>query len=386
LIRASAGTGKTYQLSGQFIDRLRTSPPERVLATTFTRPAAAEILERVLLRLAQAALDSAKRTELALQLQEVYPEPLDEAECLALLADLTRNLHRVRIGTLDSFFIQMAQCFSLDLGLPPGWRIMDAVEESQVTTRAIERLLHTEDHGDLLPLLHLLAKDDASRTVTGLLRSAIRGFYDVYRASPASAWSKVPEPTPLPADVVKQTIEALEAQPLPNDKRFETARRKDLDLIHDGDWTKLLTEGMAGKVAAGESKYYGKPIPGAVIAAYQTLLEQARAIILGQLASRTSVTYELLDRFHAQLRQIKDEEQGLTFADVTRALADGWNRGHLRQIDFRLDSAIEHLLLDEFQDTSVPQWQALEPLAQRVTESETTSLFCVGDQKQAIYG
>ena len=47
----------------------------------------------------------------------------------------------------------------------------------------------------------------------------------------------------------------------------------------------------------------------------------------------------------------------------------------------------DHLLLDEFQDTSSQQWQVLEPLARDITEnSQQRSFFCVGDEKQAIYG
>ena len=68
------------------------------------------------------------------------------------------------------------------------------------------------------------------------------------------------------------------------------------------------------------------------------------------------------------------------------------------RLEFRLDAPIAHLLLDEFQDTSLPQWQALRPFAERVTRTSGTaptgelwqggqpSFFCVGDLKQAIYG
>ena len=54
---------------------------------------------------------------------------------------------------------------------------------------------------------------------------------------------------------------------------------------------------------------------------------------------------------------------------------------------FRLDSPIDHLLLDEFQDTAPLQWRVLRPLAERVTAGDAaSSFFCVGDVKQAIYG
>ena len=108
LIRASAGTGKTWQLSGHFMRQLfEGAQPETVLATTFTRKAAGEILGRVLLRLAEAAEDPKACEQLAESLQ-----PLDVTADRAtdLLHDLTRQLHRMRVSTLDSFFQQIARC------------------------------------------------------------------------------------------------------------------------------------------------------------------------------------------------------------------------------------------------------------------------------------
>ncbi|MCA9053452.1 MAG: UvrD-helicase domain-containing protein, partial [Planctomycetaceae bacterium] len=388
LIRASAGTGKTFQLSGQFIDRLRVTEAERILATTFTRAAAGEILERVLLRLAQAALDPQKLRELGRQVDAWHDRPLTQAECLARLAALTRDLHRVRVGTLDSFFIQLAQSFSLELGLPPGWRILDEIEEQQLVTRAIERLLTRDERGDVGRLLNLIGKGDAGRRVSNVLRQTVRGFYELYQLSDAAAWRKVPEPTPLSADELKQALNDLEysRSSLPENKHFTNAHRATCQLAGDGDWEDFLGKGFGKAVAGGELTFHRQPIPEPVVAACTQLVSHARAILIRQLASRTSVTWDLLDRFHGELVRLKEEQQGLTFSDVTRALGRGWLDGGVGQLDFRLDATIEHLLLDEFQDTSTPQWQALEPLAVRVAAESGGSLFCVGDQKQAIYG
>jgi ATP-dependent exoDNAse (exonuclease V) beta subunit len=77
------------------------------------------------------------------------------------------------------------------------------------------------------------------------------------------------------------------------------------------------------------------------------------------------------------------------FSDLTWKLArelPSLLHGDLPPIQHRLDVGIEHLLLDEFQDTSPSQWQVLEPFADKVTATEPESLFVVGDMKQAIYG
>ena len=89
VIRASAGTGKTFQLSNRFIGLLAAGQPlDGILATTFTRKAAGEILDRVLVRLADAVLDPEKLAELA---EHVEGPPLDCGRCLGLLREMLRH-------------------------------------------------------------------------------------------------------------------------------------------------------------------------------------------------------------------------------------------------------------------------------------------------------
>ena len=86
LILASAGTGKTYRLTGRFLDILFDDvPPERILATTFTRKAAGEILDRVLKRLVEATEDAEQRAELSRQLGRELDEELVRTKLVQLL-------------------------------------------------------------------------------------------------------------------------------------------------------------------------------------------------------------------------------------------------------------------------------------------------------------
>src|SRR5207245_316806 len=108
--------------------------PDAILATTFTRKAAGEIFDRVLERLAEAAADAAEAQRLAEQigLEELTPQDL-----VALLRRTLCNLHRVRIGTLDSFYISLARAFTLELGLPAGWLVCQPVDDDALRQEAL---------------------------------------------------------------------------------------------------------------------------------------------------------------------------------------------------------------------------------------------------------
>ena len=104
LIRASAGTGKTFQLSNRYINLLLAShDPASILATTFTRKAAGEILERIFLRLAKAALTEQGARELS---NELGHPAISSPRFGETLKELATNLHRLHVGTLDSYFSQ----------------------------------------------------------------------------------------------------------------------------------------------------------------------------------------------------------------------------------------------------------------------------------------
>jgi ATP-dependent exoDNAse (exonuclease V) beta subunit len=150
LVRASAGTGKTFELSSRYLGLLLDGvDPNRILATTFTRKAAHEIQDRILRRLADAAAHETKRAELSDSIgREVSAE-----ECLEHLEKLLRGLDRVRIGTIDAWFGQLARLFALDLGLPPAWRILDEAESESLRSEAVAEAVAGADRVELLDLL-----------------------------------------------------------------------------------------------------------------------------------------------------------------------------------------------------------------------------------------
>jgi ATP-dependent helicase/nuclease subunit A len=387
VIRASAGTGKTFQLSNRFLGLAAAGfPPEQILATTFARKAAGEILQRVMMRLAEAIAAPLPST-LAELAQHLDRAALSLDDCTALLRNLIRRLHRLQIGTLDSFFVQLAGGFSLELGLPLGWRIVDALEDRKLRTEAIQKVLESHPVQDSVRLVHLLSKGEATRSVTRQIEEVVDSLYDLFLDSQEDAWQTVPRPKALDESVLRDALTQLAALGDFPDKRFGAARDKNLQAAEAADWDAFIENGLAGRIVSGEATYFKKPIEQPVIAAYQPLIEHARATLLARLANQTEGTWQMLSHFDEAYCRLKANRRVMRFDDVTRALARGLSEGRVKDPAYRLDGPLAHLLLDEFQDTSLPQWEVLLPFARRVTSSGAAqSFFCVGDAKQAIYG
>jgi ATP-dependent exoDNAse (exonuclease V) beta subunit len=391
VIRASAGTGKTFQLSNRYLQLLHAGvPPDEILATTFTRKAAAEIQDRVMFRLAEAALDEKAAAKLS---DELGIASLTKGGCRDLLIGLLRRLHRIRISTLDSFFAQIARSFSLDMRLPPGWRIVEDVQDAAYRDEAIQKLLRAGSVRDIQRLVRLMAQGNATRSISEMIRQTVEGLHNLYLATEADAWLRFPSYPKLTMPELAEVIQVLRDFPFDDSSRMEVARDKDATSAELGDWEALLKGGLAAKVLDGSNSYYKKPIPAPAVELYQRLIGHARALMVEQLRHQTEASYKLLRRFNEIYERLKYAGRVLGFADVTRAVAHA-TLDNVDRMNFRLDACIAHLLLDEFQDTSLDQWYVLRPFAQRVvahatgraTGEDRTSLFCVGDSKQAIYG
>ncbi|MFN9719770.1 MAG: UvrD-helicase domain-containing protein, partial [Planctomycetota bacterium] len=384
LIKASAGSGKTFQLSLHFLRQLFLGHrPETILATTFTRKAAGEIQGRVLLRLAGAAEDPGEAKLLS---EFLAPTRVTTSSARSMLADVTRNLHRLRVCTLDSFFQQIARSLTLELSLTPGWSILDDHTDAELREQAIDAVLSQQLPKDAQQLMHMLAKGRSKRSVRELINETVRNFHELYLITEQGAWDHLPDLHRLTLEQRLECRVVVSEAPLPEDSRAVAAREDDLARFDAGKWDEFLTRGLAGKISAGELTYQRKKIPDELVQAFEPLITHARAEILDALIQRMKGIRNLISRFDVEYERLKDERGWMKFGDVTRVLADSTAAATGQRMNFRLDSSIRNLLLDEFQDTSTDQWGILRRLEESLDKHEESSFFCVGDDKQAIYG
>lgn len=393
LIRASAGTGKTFQLTNRLLQIVLSGQEvDSILAITFTRKAAGEILHRVLQRLAQGCIDPKAQAELEQHLPEV---DASAAACLAALRRVTRSLHRLRVGTLDSFFAQVARAFSLELGLSPGWNSMDPIQEPIFQSQAIGQMLDNQDRETLVDLVRMLAKGDSARQISDQIRQTVASGYSVYRATESEAWDQLPLPTPPSEAAVESALLTLEQTQLNHRSAQAQMLKLHLD-ASSGNWESVVAHGIFAKIDSDPPSYYGRELDGSLVAALRLLIDRAAAELLPIRRNQTLASYKVLDAYNSEYSSLIRRRRSLAFSDVSYFLAKRMNsittgsaatNGTL-QMQFRLDCGVQHLLLDEFQDTAPEQWQILLPLARPLGGEPVSqrSFFCVGDTKQAIYG
>ncbi len=281
-IRASAGTGKTYALTNRVLGLLAAGcEPAHLLAVTFTRKAAGEIRQRVLQRLAEAALSEDAAHELA---GAIGVTGLRSPMCAKLLTRLVQRPHQLHVSTLDGFFGRAAKAFAPELGLPAGWEIGSELGDAMLRDAAIARWLDSEAVAHLSELMRVLHGGHLRSAVTDQIRGVIGSLYPVYLEAPdAALWQWATGPGAVTPTARCAAMEALRDVNLSTDKRLANARDQDAQRFETEDWDGFLTTGIAGKLR-GDGLYHKKPIPEWLASAYAPLMEHARAEILGRWA------------------------------------------------------------------------------------------------------
>ena len=398
VVLASAGTGKTYSLTNQYLRLLfLNEDPGKILATTFTRKAAGEIRDRVFERLVQSISDSDKRTELS----EEIGIPLSEDQCRGKLAEFVQKLDQIQISTIDAFFNRLINLFSHDLGLPTQWGIIQQAREDEQTIEALTSMIQEEGLTRVTEMIEGLNRLGDKGVYQEFLR-VVKLMRPVFLESDPEAWDCITAPDPPSSKDLAEAITTLEEFndiPVIKDgsphKGWQTKIDEIQKLLPDarrtGNWEIITAIGPAQKAIQGEEKYDRKEIPESFASAINVLGLSVAHTAAAEIQKRNLAIRQLLEKLETELKEIKRRNSKYTFSDLPIFLAQNSfaNEGSNKvEVDFsyRLGTGIQHLLLDEFQDTSPTQWRVLQPFAQKILATpERGSFYCVGDVKQSIY-
>ncbi len=397
-LSASAGSGKTVALSVRFC-RLVTAgvPPDAICALTFTRAATREIFAAVVRRLVTGDVGG-----------------LSEETRMAALGRVLEALPRLQISTIDAFSAKVARLFAYELGLNPDFALYEegsGAEAREALRETVRRALRVSSQTSADELLRRLDVRYDGAAPAGSLSERLQGFvraFGRFAEEHPKGWGDLAAlgvPLPRPCDR-EARMEALRAQPTEGVSEKHAAAflrlvegyHPDIDSLRElkARWGGAWKDAAKFRALAEEGAffYYKKALTlgSEARAAAKALWQDLLARDLGQTARHTAALHEAVAALGAAYTAWSAETGRLGFSELTRTLARTLG-GRLSALDpdrmyiaYRLDTAVRHLMIDEFQDTGTDQWAVLSGIAHELADAEDGTFFYVGDTKQSIYG
>lgn len=393
MLEASAGSGKTYNLVRRYFQVLsRGADPDRVLATTFSRKAAKEIFDRIIVLLLECSEDEMKAKELG---KSIGRSDLTSDHCYQIFLGVTEQFSAMPIGTLDSFAQKLARLFASDLSLPEDWAIPTGVEERYLQEVALRSVLSEHTNAERKELLGLITAPDSSRSVFSRLFGKVSRLGVVARETDDQQWwwelgelglSKSGDKGELVEKA--RLLEIPKTKSNTPDKRWLNAHEKSIRSLEADDWKAFLKQGIAASLLDEKDKFGGKEIPTEWGEVYSDLTKLAAYALGVELLRRTHIVRGFLSGYLKKLEESKLEQRLFGFSEVKERLAKSLTALDSRHVAYRLDRRIDHVLVDEFQDTTLPEWEMIQSLSDEIAAAplQDRSVFIVGDPKQSIYG
>ena len=383
-----------------------------LVALTFTRAAAGEIYERLLMLLCEALTDRKKFQDLTDSWQESeFGSTLDATpeKLTVLLRLLLSRMNELKIGTIDGFMMSAVSSSPFELGLPGGVKLGDPAQNRRQTERLLrgvlsaegmdrnigeavrEASLGRESRGYFDLFLEQIERFDRFYHERGnpevwnrfsglfagrdlkLLQSAYAVWHQFYLTNIDTAAKTAAKKMPALDELLnKCAAPAPESGALFNGADCEALR------VFFKDW-----EEVASGNFSVSSQTWMKKLPDEVKSAVRALLLAAGKYLVAA-ASRRNEGMRKLFSAYADAREKMIRSTGMiAFSDLPRLLSDTGNEW-VNDLQFRLNCRLRHWLLDEFQDTSAEQLYVLNSVIDDVSDGES-SLYIVGDVKQAIY-
>ncbi len=424
-VRANAGTGKTYVLVQRILRLLLSgAEPRSILCLTFTKNAAAEMEARVLARLGEWATASDAELDAALaKTLSRAPEANEIALARCLFATVIDAPGGLAIMTIHSFCERVLRRYSLEANVPPGFTVLTGEEAREALNEACASAFASAARGPLRAALECAAayarEDEFARVLDAMLAE---------RSKIAHLLSLTPEEHPLSAietrlrrlfnlaaGDTRETLLARAAAVLDSQALTETvsllsggsandiksAARFEVALKAAGDEAKFAALKDAFATGKGDpraslmTKALQKRAPGLferLLAAQDAFLALDEKVSGLKLVEASAALLRLTEAIFQRYEDAKRARAALDFDDLivqtlrllSRQEATEW-------VLYELDSRIDHILIDEAQDTSPEQWQIVERLTSDFFAGHgqrdcVPTLFAVGDEKQSIYG
>ncbi|MDE3015603.1 MAG: double-strand break repair helicase AddA [Pseudomonadota bacterium] len=424
-VSANAGAGKTRLLAFRVLRLLLHGvPPHKILCLTFTHAAAAEMTDRVLGELGRWVM--ASETDLLAALKPIIEAPDNKTlvHARSLFATVLEAPVGLRIQTIHGFCQSLLKRFPIESGVSPHFSVMDARSEQEMLQEARLRLFSRAQREDenLRKAISAIARQSGEMSFHALMQEIVKhkrrfqailtpeGAVDAAVARVWKAFQTTPGTTP--ADLIRshfsydeKTLAGLRQLPailLSGEGKADKETGQGL-----ADWLEkqppdeaeimayidvfMTREGKPRKVLFTKKTLKDAEFIAALMAEQERVWRFADARRGHEAAQATvhmlHIAESLLALYDAQKRARALMDYDDLILNAQRLLQ---KPGIAPWVLFKLDGGINHVLVDEAQDTSAEQWSIIRALTEEFfsgegRSDEARSLFVVGDEKQSIY-
>ena len=421
-MKSSAGSGKTYALVKYFLKLALSTPNSdaytHILAITFTNAAAAEMKERVLERLHEFTLTEALAGghELFNEIQQelaINPMQLQE-RAGRTRSHMLHNYTRLSISTIDSFVHRIIRSFAKDLRIHPDFGIqmdsdsfleqcvdgcLNEIGQNAELTEYLEKFVMSnfEEEEDwnirkaMLGISRQLVQENSNHLLQSLEHLSLQDYAKIRSEFHAQAQT-------LKGSLVKESQDLME--------QFETNGLVPTDFYNSGrgnysyikKWSEETFERPGSTVIKSvEGTWAKKDSQKPALLALEPQLNKFIEQINSWYADNNHLKLERISRILPQIyttgllgklsqisKRIKEEDNFLLISDFHAIISEIVQHSEAPFIYERVGERFQHILIDEFQDTSEMQWKNFIPLFENAIAQGNLTLV-VGDGKQSIY-
>ncbi|MCX7744747.1 MAG: UvrD-helicase domain-containing protein [Flavobacteriales bacterium] len=421
IYKASAGSGKTFQLVREYLLIVFANPDEfpHVLGVTFTNKATGEMKGRILEELNK--LSSGKPSEHRQALMEYFKKPEEwvKQRATILFSRVLHQYHEFHIQTIDSFFQRIIRGFARDIGLTAGFNleldtdnvlnacIKDLINELQEESehgkwliRFAEQRIEENKNWDLQHELFNFSREVFREKFTTIANEIIEFVEDKHKIDSlySTIHRQVNEFEKQMYELGTKGLKVIEEHDLKIEdfsygktgfaSVFKKVKNKDFDF-----GTRIL--GALNNESAWYSNSSSKQIKEKIIEVFPKLnsilceiinLYNYKAKIYFAAINAKKYLYQLgvLSLILQYIRKYRDEQDVILMPDTAPLIYNIVKHNEEAFIYEKTGTYFHHFLLDEFQDTSELQWENFKPLISNSISQDYVSLL-VGDVKQSIY-
>ena len=425
-VSANAGTGKTKLLTDRVLRLLLSgAPADAILCVTYTRAAAAEMRNRIFKRLADWAIIPAKALGEDLENMGIYTPSQDmRRRARSLFAEILDNDDGPRVETVHSFCQSILRRFPIEAGVAPHVQLADDDEQSRLKAMARANILYhpsPELAASVLLIAEAVSEGRADEIVNDFINRAVGldspdclARIESHFRDDLGVVSADTERDMLMARLDLIQVEKLRAvsvalQTSKSKIQIDRGAKMAVWLAQTGEGRieklSFLVDALfsAGKPRKQLSNADIRKTSPQIDAIQKQAIETIKPLLPDRAAQicrdRTMALYRFGMAFNQEYSRLKIQRGLLDYNDLITRTNNLLAASEAAQwVAWKLDNGIQHLLIDEAQDTSPAQWKLLRRLVDEFFDGEGASphrastatslprtMFAVGDFKQSIY-